>query len=116
MLLFLINSRDFNEVNNVRSLFFNCKNEAELPIWYKRGKVTPSYRSKHTLITLHVWMINRRLLKENEEGKSIQEKLFDVLWTDTNARIRQQGINELSVILNLNKLLLFQSNHKSYFR
>lgn len=59
--------------------------------------VNDDFRSKHTLLVLHVWMVHKRLLTEGKPGRTIQECLFDELWLDTTKRIRALGVNELSV-------------------
>ena len=55
------------------------------------------FRSFHTLITVHVWLLHKRLLKLGKQGRRIQEALFDELWLDTSNRIRNLGIGEISV-------------------
>jgi cytochrome b pre-mRNA-processing protein 3 len=67
------------------------------PIWSSRGDIGKEFRSNHTMILLHIWLVHKRLLKEGGKGKSIQEAMFDELWEDTCNRIRSVGVNELSV-------------------
>ena len=86
-----------NTLGVARSLFFNCKNQAEQPAWFSRGKVGTDFRSKQTLIMIHAWMIHQRLLVEGSGGSSLQECMFDELWDDTSIRIRNVGIHEISV-------------------
>jgi cytochrome b pre-mRNA-processing protein 3 len=56
-----------------------------------------NFMQHQQLLMLHVWMIHRRLLKESESGKALQEVLFDTLWEDTTRRIRATGVHELTV-------------------
>ena len=86
-----------NTLGVARSLFFNCKNQADQPAWFSRGKIGTDFRSKQTLIMMHVWMIHRRLLMEGSAGNTLQECMFDELWDDTSIRIRNVGIHEISV-------------------
>lgn len=86
-----------NTLGVARSLFFNCKHQAELPVWFSRGKIGQDFRSKQTLLMIHTWMIHRRLLQEGGAGNSLQECMFDELWDDTSIRIRNAGIAEISV-------------------
>jgi Ubiquinol-cytochrome C chaperone len=57
------------------------------------------FRSRHTVLMTHVWMVHKRLLADDlgKEGRRIQECMFDELWEDTSNRIRAVGVNELSV-------------------
>ena len=89
--------RGRNTLGVARSLFFNCKAQSELPVWFSRGKVGQDFRSKQTLLMIHIWMIHRRLLKEGGAGNTLQECMFDELWDDTSIRIRNAGIAEISV-------------------
>lgn len=65
------------------------------------GGFPSNFRTTHTLLMLHIWMVHKRLLKEGKLGKQIQECLFDELWEDTSHRIRGEGIPEISVNKNL---------------
>mgnify|MGYP000548392384 CR=1 FL=1 len=78
------------------SLLDNCKNVADIPTWYREGLIKREFRSKHHLIMLHCWLIHKRLISE-EGGKVVQEAMFDELWEDTSNRIRNVGVNELSI-------------------
>lgn len=49
------------------------------------------------LMVLHVWMVHKRLLKEEKKGLLVQESLFDQLWDDTSNRMYKKGIPEISV-------------------
>ncbi len=86
-----------NTLAVARSLFFNSKNHSELPHWYNVGKIPNDFRSKQTLIMVHVWMLHRRLLVEGSRGTTLQECMFDELWDDTSIRIRNAGIGEMMV-------------------
>jgi len=79
------------------SLLSNCKDVSDRPEWYNEGLIGTEFRSRHSLIMLHCWMLHKRLLSEGSKGKTIQEALFDELWDDTGNRIRNVGVNELSI-------------------
>ena len=86
-----------NTLGIARSLFFNCKHQSELSVWFSRGKLGQDFRSKQTLLMIHIWLIHRRLLQEGSAGNTLQECMFDELWDDTSIRIRNAGIAEISV-------------------
>lgn len=69
--------------------------------FHREGKVRRDFKSKHMLIVLHTWMIHRRLIAgldgDADDGKLLQEQLFDRLWDDTTTRIRAQNLPELTV-------------------
>jgi cytochrome b pre-mRNA-processing protein 3 len=87
---------------SAQSLFYNAYAQADNSNWQSKGLVGSDFRSKQTLLTLHIWMIHKRLLLEEKQGGLlVQEAMFDELWEDTSKRIRTHKINELS----LNKYL-----------
>jgi cytochrome b pre-mRNA-processing protein 3 len=70
--------------------------------------VKPLFRTRHAVLMTHIWMVHKRLLLSDiQNGKLVQEALFDYLWEDTTNRIRNQKINELSVNKNLKDVQSF---------
>lgn len=61
-----------------KALLDNCIVASKNRIWYshKRGKIGNDFRSQHTLLLIHIWMIHKRLLKEGEKGQDIQVNPF----------------------------------------
>lgn len=87
-----------------RSLLFNCKSHASHEDWFSvnKGWVGTDFRSRHSILLTHIWLIHKRLLlcgdnSAKKQGLAIQESMFDELWDDTSIRIREAGINELSI-------------------
>ena len=95
-------------------LFQAIKHQAHNPQWYNlpqneenNTKLKPEFRQIHAMLSMHVWIIHRRLFTENKmladtdpkknDNLLLQEEIFDLFWNDTSARIRAQGVNELTV-------------------
>ena len=53
--------------------------------WYVDGRVSTAFRAKHAMLTLHVWFLHKRLIKE--DSLWLQKELFGILWNDTKSRI-----------------------------
>jgi len=89
----------FSTIGTSKSLLTSCLKQAESAAWYNRGLVGGEFRSKHTVMLLHIWMVHKRLLLKDlgSEGPRIQESLFDEFWEDTSNRIRKVGVPEISV-------------------
>jgi len=94
------------EANNIRrgaALYRSCEEQAMLLAidpsfglqmdWFDNN----NFHSRQQMIMLHVWMVHKRLLAEEESGKEIQENLFDACWEYTTRRIRSTGVHELTV-------------------
>lgn len=54
------------------------------------------FRSVHMLRALHLWMIHRRILSE-DSTEHLQESLFDCFWKDTEGRLREFKVENISV-------------------
>jgi hypothetical protein len=93
--------------------------------WHKDFKVDINFRARQSLLTTHVWMINRRLVHEAREQQQqnqsqqeqeppsesqqdapklqlpdwglVQQEFLETFWHDTKVRIRAEGVRELSV-------------------
>mmetsp|Transcript_12133 Transcript_12133/g.17690 ORF Transcript_12133/g.17690 Transcript_12133/m.17690 type:complete len:312 (-) Transcript_12133:295-1230(-) len=81
-------------------LFWSAERHASDPIWYNEGRIGRQFRPRHAMLTLHVWLLHKRLLADTNDPHSsllIQEELFDILWNNARARIRAEGVNELTV-------------------
>lgn len=89
----------FTTIGTSKSLLTSCLDQAVKAPWYSRGLIGGEFRSKHTVMLLHIWMVHKRLLVKDlgSEGPRIQESLFDEFWDDTSDRIRQVGVPEISV-------------------
>ncbi|CAM9363868.1 unnamed protein product [Scytosiphon promiscuus] len=46
-------------------------------------------------LSTNVWLISRRLLREGERGKRVQELLFDELWRETKRQMRSIEVSEM---------------------
>ncbi|KAL7551547.1 hypothetical protein ACHAWF_014736 [Thalassiosira exigua] len=81
-------------------LFRSAQYRANDPRWYQEGRIPYEFRPRHALLTMHVWFLHKRLLADRVDSHLallVQEELFDILWNDTRARIRAEGVNELTV-------------------
>lgn len=78
-------------------VFQSCMNLTAQPEFYRALALPRSFRAQQALLMAHVWLVHRRLALEGEQGKIIQELMFDRLWEETVVRIRYEDISELTV-------------------
>lgn len=100
------------------SFFQAASHQANDARWFGPGRIPREFRSRHALITMHVWFLHKRLILDTVDPKyalSIQEELFNILWEDTTCRIRQQGVNELMVNKNLLKVQQYTFLHLTHY-
>jgi len=88
--------------------------QASDPRWYGPGRITKDFRSYQAVLTMHVWMLHKRLLADTEDPDGatlIQEELFDILWTDSTNRMRSYGVNEMLLQKNLKTVQQYTFMH-----
>jgi len=71
--------------------------------WYTNGRLPRTFRAKHMIMALHVWLIHQRLSvspmdDDPDDNLIVQENLFETMWTDATGRIRvEPGVTEMMV-------------------
>jgi hypothetical protein len=69
---------------------------SSLSLSHTEARVTADFRGKLILVTLHVWLVNRRLLKLQQITSStlrLQETLFDRMWEYCAAVIKELKVD-----------------------
>ncbi|KAG7379362.1 hypothetical protein PHYPSEUDO_008718 [Phytophthora pseudosyringae] len=79
------------------AVFQSCMNYTARPEYYRALGLPRSFRAQQALLMVHVWLVHRRLALEGEQGKIMQELMFDRLWEEIVVRIRYLDISELTV-------------------
>ena len=75
--------------------------------WFGRNRLEKDFRRQHALLSMHVWFLHKKLLNDHAQKDAsllVDEELFNIFWEDTICRIREQGVYELSVYKNLDKV------------
>lgn len=82
--------------------------QSSISRWFGPGRIPRNFRSRHALVTMHLWFLHKRLIAaadnqiDPDTALNIQEELFEIFWNDTLCRIRKEGVREMQV----NKSLL----------
>jgi len=80
-------------------LFRTAQIRAFDPQWYNSGHISPSFKSKHAILTMHIWFLHKRLLQTDVNRYAallVQEQMFEAFWADTLSRIRAEKVPELT--------------------
>lgn len=96
---------DSKEAVTIRhaNALLNCASSATVDYERFRDRVDlkDDFRDNHSIQSLHMWMLNRRIgFNEGSEKDAValQQELFDLYWEDSIARIRRiEGVRELMV-------------------
>lgn len=95
-LLGFFNEDDRLYRNSTRA-FQSCVNQTAKPEYFRALQLSPNFRGQQALLLAHVWMLHRRLALEGNDGKVMQEVVFDRLWEETAVRIRFLNVSEMTV-------------------
>lgn len=107
-------SKQTNRILVAESFLQAAITQASDPRWYGPGRIKKDFRSYQAILTMHVWMLHKRLLADTEDPHSahlIQEELFDILWTDSTNRMRSYGVNEMLLAKNLKTVQQYTFMH-----
>lgn len=89
--------------------------------WYGPGHVGRDFRARHAILTMHLWFLHKRLIStdkvaaDNHSALLVQEELFDIFWDDTQKRIREQGVAEMTVGKHLNDVQQYTFQHLTHY-
>lgn len=86
--------------------------------WFGPGRIGREFRPRHAVLTLHVWLLHKRLLVDSYDQSAalkVDEELFSILWDDTTCRIRQTGVMELAVNKNLMQVQQYTFLHLTHY-
>ncbi|CBN76003.1 conserved unknown protein [Ectocarpus siliculosus] len=90
----VFSTKNTNALSSARMLQ-TCLNNAECTEWYSDGKISNEFLPKLLWLSTNVWLMSRRLLREGERGKKVQELLFDELWRETKRQMRSIEVSEM---------------------
>ena len=111
-------SKQQDRILQAEMLFQAAKHQSQDPRWFGPGRVPREFRPRHAVLTLHVWLLHKRLLADTyarESALSVDEELFHVFWDDTTCRIRQTGVMELTVNKNLQRAQQYTFLHLTHY-
>ena len=91
--------------------------------WYGPGRIPRTFRSRHAMVTMHLWFLHKRLIASNvpngtltsDQALQVQEELFEIFWNDTLCRIRAEGVREMSVNKSLLKVQQYTCFHLFHY-
>eukprot|EP00512_Aurantiochytrium_limacinum_P005210 CAMPEP_0171498392 /NCGR_PEP_ID=MMETSP0958-20121227/7824_1 /TAXON_ID=87120 /ORGANISM="Aurantiochytrium limacinum, Strain ATCCMYA-1381" /LENGTH=300 /DNA_ID=CAMNT_0012032785 /DNA_START=326 /DNA_END=1228 /DNA_ORIENTATION=+ len=103
-------TKESRDLRHGQALYRSCEEQAQIANkdlsfglnidWYD----VQNFHLRQQLTMLHVWMVHRRLLVEDEGGRDLQEALFDACWEQTTRYVRATGVHELTVNKHLSEV------------
>ena len=84
-------------------------------LFYEAYGVPDTVAGRFDLITLHAYVVMRRLKEFGEVGAETSQNLFDVMFTDMDRNMREMGVGDLGVGRKVKKLAIsFYGRVKAY--
>lgn len=86
--------------------------------WYGPGRISRDFRPRHAMLTMHLWLLQKRLISDKVDNHSsllVQEELFEIFWDDVQKRIREQGLAEMTVSKHLNDVQQYTFTHLTHY-
>jgi cytochrome b pre-mRNA-processing protein 3 len=71
--------------------------QSRRPIFYQSFGVADSLDGRFDLLTLHVFLILRRLGAEGRATRALAQALFDLMFADMDQTLRELGVSDVSV-------------------
>lgn len=78
-----------------------CAQQAARREFYENLRLEPKFMNMQAILMVHIWLVHRRLIQEGDQGRMMDEAVFDRLWEEVTVRIRAMGVPEISVNKNL---------------
>tara|TARA_A100001037_G_scaffold281990_1_gene286185 strand:- start:586 stop:1131 length:546 start_codon:yes stop_codon:yes gene_type:complete len=83
--------------DQAHSLYVEIVNQARQPFLFKRFGVPDTVDGRFDMISLHVFLVLKRLKGEGKELESLSQCLFDTMFADMDRSLREMGVGDLGV-------------------
>ena len=93
----LRNSDHQRQREAVASLYSEAVAAARQPHFYLHCGVPDTVDGRYELIVLHVFLLVRALRRDPDEGSTLAQKLFDLMFADMDQSLREMGAGDLGV-------------------
>ena len=89
--------------------------QARQPAFYVDDGVPDTVAGRFDMITLHAYIVMRRLNKLGQEGGAVSQSLFDTMFLDMDRNMREMGVGDIVVGKRIKALAIsFYGRIKAY--
>lgn len=89
--------RDLPERRDARRIYLRLMAQARTPELFGEGRVADDFDGRIDMIALHITVMMERLRAEGEDGKLLNQALFDEMKDDFEVALREEGISDTGV-------------------
>lgn len=87
-----------------RALYETAVEQARSPVFYEDFEIPDTVEGRFEQVTLHVFLVLKRLQGEGPAASHLGQKLFDVMFQNMDDSLRELGVGDLSVGKKVRKL------------
>ncbi|MGJ8559648.1 MAG: ubiquinol-cytochrome C chaperone family protein [Litorimonas sp.] len=89
--------RNLPERRDARRIYLRLMAQARTPELFGRGRIADDFDGRIDMIALHITIMMERLRDEGEDGKLLNQALFDEMKDDFEVALREEGISDTGV-------------------
>jgi cytochrome b pre-mRNA-processing protein 3 len=89
--------RELPERRDARKIYLRLMEQARNPDFFGPGRVADDFDGRIDMIALHLTLMMERLRREGEDGKLLNQALFDEMKDDFEVALREEGISDTGV-------------------
>ncbi len=89
--------RELPERRDARKIYFRTLEQSRSPAFFGPGRFADDFDGRIDVIALHMAVLMDRLLTEGEDGKLLNQALFDEMKDDFEIALREQAIGDTGV-------------------
>jgi cytochrome b pre-mRNA-processing protein 3 len=89
--------RHRTQSRSIRALYGAIVAQARMPAFYAEYQVPDTVQGRFDLIVLHLVLLLDRLGRDEGEGRSFGQRLFDEFCQDLDGNLREMGVGDLAV-------------------
>ena len=88
----------------VHELYLGVCEQARKPLFFKNLSVPDTLEGRFDMITLHAFLVMRRLKTVGDGGRRVSQLLHDVLFADIDQSLRESGVGDFGIGHKINRL------------
>ena len=102
-------------ISVAKRLYAHAVRASRQEIFFLKYGVADSVDGRFDLISLHVFLIQKRLLAIGNDTRELSQEIANIMWTDMDDGIREIGVGDLSVPKHLKRMIgAFQGRVRAY--
>jgi len=86
------------------TLYEKIVNRTRTPDFYERYGVADTVEGRFEVLTLHAYLVFRRLKAESNHGQELAQKTFDVMFENVDLNLREVGVGDIGLARRIKKM------------